>query len=36
MRSAVWFEGPELDPFLHRAWLKTVMSPGEALHEGVA
>jgi len=23
LRSAVWFEGPELDPFLHRAWLKT-------------
>jgi L-arabonate dehydrase len=23
LRSAVWFEGAELDPFLHRAWLKT-------------
>ena len=23
LRSAAWFEGHELDPFLHRAWLKT-------------
>ena len=23
LRSAIWFEGHELDPFLHRAWLKT-------------
>ena len=23
LRSSAWFEGHELDPFLHRAWLKT-------------